>query len=152
MAERSYVQGQGRSREDPMPEGRQPRVLGCDGVGTAKRSYPTSEVRGSSREELPPAQGQGRRPGGATTPPRSGGCTGPGEPRGAIPRSRPGGAAVRRYPLSKVRSSLKEIPYIQGKRNPNKTVGTEKGHQWADRLKPQSQITSESDHMDHSLV
>ena len=31
-------------------------------------------------------------------------------------------------------------------------VGTERGHQRADRPKPQSQTTSQSDHMDHSLV
>ena len=31
-------------------------------------------------------------------------------------------------------------------------VGTERGYKRADRLKPQSQITSQSDHMDHSLV
>ena len=37
----------------------------------AKRSYPMSEVRGSSQEELPHAQGQGRLPGGPTPHPRS---------------------------------------------------------------------------------
>ena len=31
-------------------------------------------------------------------------------------------------------------------------VGVERWHQRADRLKPQSQKTSQSDHMDHSLV
>ena len=31
-------------------------------------------------------------------------------------------------------------------------VGPERGHQRAERLKPQSQTTSQSDHMDHSLV
>ena len=41
----------------------------------------------------------------ATPRPRSGGCAGAGGPRRATPRSRSGGAAVRRYPLSKVRSS-----------------------------------------------
>ena len=30
-------------------------------------------------------------------------------------------------------------------------AGTERGHQKADRLKPQSQTTSQSDHTDHSL-
>ena len=52
-----------------------------------ERSYPTSEAREGRQEELPHAQGKGRRPAGAT------------------PRSRLGGAAVRRYPSSKVRSS-----------------------------------------------
>ena len=48
-------------------------------------------------------------------------------------------------------SSYEEIPHVQGKRNPSKTVGSERGHQRADRLKPQSQKTSQSDYMDHSL-
>ena len=48
-------------------------------------------------------------------------------------------------------SSREEIPHVQGKRKPDKTVGTEREHQRADRLKPQSQRTSQSDHMDHSL-
>ena len=49
-------------------------------------------------------------------------------------------------------AAIKEIPHIQGKRKPSKMVGTERGHQKADRLKPQSQTISQSDHMDHSLV
>ena len=43
-------------------------------------------------------------------------------------------------------------PHVQGKRNPSKMVGTERGDQREDRLKLQSQTTSQSDHMDHSLV
>ena len=55
--------------------------------------------------------------------------------------------------MSKVRGSgQEEIPHVQGKRNPSKTVGAERGHQRADRLKPQSQTTNQSNHMDHSLV
>ena len=46
---------------------------------------------------------------------------------------------------------VKRYPHIQDKRNPSKRVGSERGHQRADRLKPQSQTTSQSDHMDHSL-
>ena len=69
----------------------------------AKRSYPTSEVRGSGQEyQAAKAQEQPR---GATPRPRSGGCVGVGGPRGAIPRSRSGGAAVRGYASSKVRRS-----------------------------------------------
>ena len=50
------------------------------------------------------------------------------------------------------RVGRKEIPHVQGRRsNTSKMVGTEKGHQRADRLKPQSQKTSQSDHMDHIL-
>ena len=65
---------------------------------------------------------------------------------------------MRRYPTSKVRaeavlcwSSHEEITHVQDKRNPSKTVGAERGHQRADRLKPQSQKTSQSDHMDPAL-
>ena len=80
-AERSYPTSEvrGRSREDPMCEGRlprgvtphpRPRVPGCDGTGTAERSYPspgsgaaagrsypTPEARGGGREEQPHVQG-----------------------------------------------------------------------------------------------
>ena len=40
--------------------------------------------------------------------------------------------------------------HAQGKRNQSKVVGAARGHQRADTLK--SQTTSQSDHMDHSLV
>ena len=46
----------------------------------------------------------------------------------------------------------KEIPLVQGKRSPSKMVGAERGHQRAERLKPQSQKINQSNHMDHSLV
>ena len=67
-AERSYPMSEvrGRSREDPMPEGRWPKgVTPClrsgaaaksaesDSAGMAERRYPMSEVRGSGQEELP---------------------------------------------------------------------------------------------------
>ena len=39
-----------------------------------------------------------------------------------------------------------EIPVVQGKRNPSKTVGVARGHQRADTLKPYSQKTSQSNH------
>ena len=61
--------------------------------------------------------------------------------------------AVRRYPLSKVRSSgcallenREERAHVQGKRNPSKTVGVARGHQRADTLKPYSQKTSQFSH------
>ena len=44
------------------------------------------------------------------------------------------------------RSSGEEIPHTQGKRNPNKMVGVARGHQRADKLKPYSQKTSQSNH------
>ena len=58
-----------------------------------------------------------------------------------------------RYTSSKVRSSgctfwssREELPHIQGKRNPSKTVGVATGHQRADTLKPYSQKTNQSNH------
>ena len=73
------------------------------------------------------------------------------------PRAR--AVAERCHPTSEVGaaaalcwSSREERPHVKGKRNPSKMVGTEREDQRADRLKPQSQITSQSDHMDHSLV
>ena len=48
-------------------------------------------------------------------------------------------------------SSREEISHAQGKRNPSKMVGVARGHQKADTLKPYSQKTSQSNHMDHSL-
>ena len=44
-------------------------------------------------------------------------------------------------------SSREEIPHIQGKRYPNKTVGVARGHQRADTLKPYSQKTSQFNHI-----
>ena len=49
-------------------------------------------------------------------------------------------------------AAREDILHVQGRRNPNKMVGIERGPQRADRLKPQSQKTSQSDHMEHSLV
>ena len=66
--------------------------------------------------------------------------------RGTTPCPRSGAAAALRW------RSHEERPRAQGKRNPGKTLGTEKGDQGAERLKPQSQTTGQSDHMDHSLV
>ena len=43
-------------------------------------------------------------------------------------------------------SSREEIPHVQGKRNPSKTVGIARGHQRADTLKPYSQKTRQSNH------
>ena len=43
-------------------------------------------------------------------------------------------------------SSHEEIPHIQGKRNPSKTVGAARGHQRADTLKLNLQKTSQSNH------
>ena len=56
--------------------------------------------------------------------PRSSGCASTRGPRGATPGSRSGGAGSE------------EIPLVQGKRNPSKTVGVVRGHQRADTMKP----------------
>ena len=47
------------------------------------------------------------------------------QPRGNTPRPRPGAAAALCW------SSREEIPNVQGKRNPSKTVGAGKGHKRA---------------------
>ena len=65
-------------------------------LSAAERSYPTSEVRGDNRKELPCIRGQGRRP------------------RGATPCPRPG-AAGRRHPRSEVRGGgQEELPRCRG--------------------------------------
>ena len=48
---------------------------------------------------------------------------------GDNPRPRSGVAAMLCW------SSREEIPHVQGKRNPSKTVGVVRGHQRADTLK-----------------
>ena len=61
--------------------------------------------------------------------------------------------AKRRYHTSKVRSiSHEDVLQVQGQRNPSKMVGAGRGYQKADKLKPQSQKTNQSNCMDHSLV
>ena len=55
--------------------------------------------------------------------------------------------AYRSYPTLKIRKGgSEEIPLVQGKINPSKTVGVAKGHQKADTMKPYSQKTSQSNH------
>ena len=56
-------------------------------------------------------------------------------PSGDTPCPRSGAAACW--------SSHEEKPHVQGKKNPSKTVGAERGHQRAGRLKPQLQPTSQ---------
>ena len=119
-AERSYPTSEvrGRSREDPMPEGWQPRRVTPRPRSGAAAESARLRRRRNSREEPARVWGQGRRPRGATSCPRPGwrpggatshqrshGCTGTGGPRGAISRWRSGRLVVRRYPSSKVRSS-----------------------------------------------
>ena len=75
---------------------------GCVSTGAAKRSYPKSEVRDSSREELPHIRGQG---GSQRSNPMS-------KEQRLCGRRR----AERSYSTFKVRrGSRVEIPLIQGK-------------------------------------
>ena len=71
-----HVQGQGQKPGGPYAQ-----------KAAANRSYPTSEVRGSSREYQT--------------------VTAQERPRGATPGPRSGGAAERRYPASEVRGGDK---------------------------------------------
>ena len=90
-------------------QGQRPRVPGCDGAGMAERSYPASEIRGGSLEEVPCSRGrggsweetphirgQGRQSGGDTPGPRS------------------GAVAERSYPTSEVSGCLEETPRVRG--------------------------------------
>ena len=76
-------------------QGQRPRVPGCNGAGTAERSYPASEVSGG-QEELSHIRDQGRQPGGNT------------------PRPKSGAAAERSYPASNVRGSREKPPRARG--------------------------------------
>ena len=94
-AERSYPTSEvrGRSREDPMPEGRWPR-----GVTPRPRSGASAEStrlqrRRNRQEELPHVRIHGGRPRGDTQPARSGVAT-----RGVTPRPRSGAEVETRYP------------------------------------------------------
>ena len=88
---------------------------GCDGAGTAEksypsprsgaaaeRSYPASEVRGGGQEELPHAPAPEARGGGQENQSHQGAAVAQAH-EGLEELSRR--TAVRRYPLSKVRSS-----------------------------------------------
>ena len=95
-------------------QGWQPRAPGCNGTGVAKRSYPTSEVRGSSLEcQAALAQEQPR---GATLHPRSGAVARRSHPTSKEWWLRRRRRAYRSYPTLKVRNGGgKEIPLVQGK-------------------------------------
>ena len=97
-AKRSYPTSEvrGRSREDPMPEGQQPR-----GFTPRPRSGGTAESarlrrRRNGQEELLHVQ-QGWQPRRDTQRPRSGAAT-----KGVTLRPRSGATAERSYPTSKI--------------------------------------------------
>ena len=84
-------------------------------------------------EELSHVQGQGQRPRGATPRPRSGAAAERSNLMSKERRLRGSRTAERSYSTFKVRrSGGEEIPIVQGKRNPSKTVGVARGHQRAD--------------------
>ena len=77
----------GRSQENPMPEGQQPRgVTPRPRSGAEARRTPC--LRGGIQEELPHVRGQGQRP-------RLPGCNG-------------AGTAERSYPTPEVRGGIQE--------------------------------------------
>ena len=83
----------GRSREDPMPEGQQPRgVTPYPRSGAAAESTRLRWCR-NGQEELPRVRGQGGRLRGDTQSQRSGVAT-----RGVTPCPRSGAVAGRSYP------------------------------------------------------
>ena len=74
----------------------------------AERSYPTSEVRGGSEEELSRVRGQGQRP-------RVPGCDSAGATERSYPRPRPGAAAGRSCPTPEARGGgWEEQLHVQG--------------------------------------
>ena len=95
-------------------QGQWPRVPGFDGAGTAERSYPTSEVRGSGQEcQAATAQ---ERPRGATPHPRSGAAAGRSYPTFKEWWLCGCRRAKRSYSVFKFRrGGGEEIPLVQGK-------------------------------------
>ena len=125
--ERSHPRSEvrGRSREDPMPEGRRPR-----GVTPRPRSGAAAEStrlrwHRNRREELPHVRGQGGRPRGDTQRPRSGVAT-----RGVTPRPRSGTAAGRSNPCPRpgvvARRTNQDQPHVQGAMAAQAQEGLEK--------------------------
>ena len=97
---------------------------GCDGAGTAERSYPVSEVRGGGQKELPSVRGQWW-PGGDTPRPRSGAARrshlAP-EARGGDPEEPPiargqgqwPGGATRGAVAAQAQEGLEELSHVEG--------------------------------------
>ena len=100
-----------RGREEPPHVRGQGQKLGGSHArrAAAKRSYPTSEVRGSGHE-YQTARAQERL-------------------RGATPRRRSGGAAEKRYPASKVGGATREV-------TPRRRSGAAGGRSYPILLRP----------------
>ena len=98
----------GRSREDPMPKGRQPRGVTPHprSGAVAGKSYPMSKVRDRSQEDPMP---KGQWPRGVTLCPRSGAAAKSARlqqrrnGREELPSPRSGAAARRSYFTSEAR-------------------------------------------------
>ena len=118
VAKRSYPTSEvrGRSREDSMPEGRQPRgVTPHPRSGAAAESARLQWCR-KVREELPRIRGQEQRLGGATPRLRPGAVAGRSNPTSKERWLRGCRRASRSYPTLKVRKGGgEEIPFVQGK-------------------------------------
>ena len=84
------------------------RRLRPGALSAAERSYPTSEVRGGSQDELPCEGGQWQR----EETPRVRGLGQ--QSRGATQRLRPGEAAERSYAASEVRGGWENPPRSRG--------------------------------------
>ena len=95
--EQPHARGQGQKPEGPHAQ-----------RAVAKRSYPTSEIRGSGQKcRAATAQEWPRR---ATLSPRSGVAAGR-----SYPHLRPGAAAGRSYPMPEARGGGREDqPHVQG--------------------------------------
>ena len=105
-------------RATPHPRsGQRPRMPGCDGAGTAKRSHPASEVRGGGREEPPHNRGQGWHPrpraaaGRSNPTPEARAAT---ESSNPTPKARDGGLEGQPH-VEGQEGRREEIPLIQGK-------------------------------------
>ena len=77
---------------------------GCEGAGTAERSYRTSKVRGDGREELPCVRGWG---GGLEDPPHIRGQGWNPRPR-AAPEAKGGGREEQPHALGAVAAPAQE--------------------------------------------
>ena len=111
----------------PAVTDRNAEAAGCDGPhrSEAERSYPTSEVRGGSREELPHIQGQGQWRTRATPCPRSGVAAERSNPTSKERWLHGCRRAERSYCKFKVRrGGGEEIPLVQVKEQRLQFAGT----------------------------
>ena len=143
LAVRSYPSPKVRGSDRERRSGSQEELPHIQGQGQQPRGTTHAGGQGPAGEELLHARGQGRGPeeqphlqGAAAARAQEGqeellhvqGQEG--QLWGDTPRPRSGAGAVLCW------SSCEEIPHVQGKRNPSKTVAVARGHQRAETLKP----------------